>query len=183
MDTEIMLSVRHAKLHHEDFRGTSQTVQACLRSRRQGNERNGTGLDRKVCGASRKENEVKITRMARARRWMVPNDGPLPRIAKGPHSMAKNILRKVTPETTEKPREIGDNDPVSITVTRTEIQTLFDAARALDLMHKYCDGEDEQQMITVGLYFDLLKDQVWDVVSELQGRFRDVEVNREGGAQ
>jgi hypothetical protein len=41
-----------------------------------------------------KEAEVKITRMARARRWLVPNDEPLPRIALVMQRMARRILSK-----------------------------------------------------------------------------------------
>jgi hypothetical protein len=96
-----MLSIHYAKLHNEDSRRPSYEIQGCLHSRRNRHEPGSPRFYGRVFGksqetetdsASRKEKE--ITRMARARRWLRPNDKPLQRIAKGAQYMAIRILSK-----------------------------------------------------------------------------------------
>lgn len=73
-----MLLVRYAKFHNEDFRRTPQAFQVGLRSRRERNERNGSRLDRKICGAGRKETEVEINPHGAGPEAAATATGPLP---------------------------------------------------------------------------------------------------------
>lgn len=75
----------------------------------------------------------------------------------------------------------GDDEPVSITVSRKELETLFDGARALELMRaiEHETGE-EIPLIIFAVLLKLTAMPTWNAVVELQDRYRDAELKAAG---
>lgn len=80
----------------------------------------------------------------------------------------------------EEDREPSPEDTYQVSVSRKELDTLFNAVRALELMREFEDADGERPLIVCAVLLELTSMPAWEVVSDLQGRFRDQELRAAG---
>ena len=128
--------------------------------------------------------------MARARRWMIPTDEPLPRIPYAEERMAEPIVRKSPkePKKTETKRKRPRPAPASeksrkpqdpcIPISRDELFQLHDIADALRLLRDIASEAPELQIISVEILIKKASRCAWNLIhEELDGRWADTHPN------
>jgi hypothetical protein len=89
-------------------------------------------------------------------------------------------MKKSKSQVTEEPEEIrkgGPEDTFQISVSRRELDTLYNAVRALELIRAL---DDEEKVVVTSVLLENFADPAWEAVAELQGRFRDQELRAAG---
>lgn len=95
--------------------------------------------------------------------------------------MKKKTSETLATQPVTAPREIGDDERVQIPVTRKELAVLFNAVRALELLHTVeKDSDDDMKLITFAVLLDTTLDPAWNAISDLQDRYRDAELRAAG---
>jgi hypothetical protein len=64
-------------------------------------------------------------------------------------------------------------DTFRIPVSRKELDTLWNAARALDLINNLSHADGDQAIVTVQVLLDMCAESAYQVSSDLQFRFED----------
>jgi hypothetical protein len=98
--------------------------------------------------------------------------------------MKKNPNKPAEAAKPEKEFEgFGEDELVNVPLSKKELGTLFNGVRALELIRRYEEADGEQKIIDVAVLLDLTAEPTWEVVSDLQGRFRDEEIKAAGGGE
>lgn len=63
-----------------------------------------------------------------------------------------------------------------VPITKAEIERLYNAVRALNLMREANDADSEQPLAIFGVLLDNFESPAWEVVNDLWSRFRDEEL-------
>jgi hypothetical protein len=93
----------------------------------------------------------------------------------------KTTLKAPAPAPAVAPREIADDEQVKTPITRKEVEVLFNAARALELMREVEKKACDTQLAYFGVLLESVTSPALEVAGDLRLRFQDVA--EKGGAR
>ena len=115
---------------------------------------------------------------------------PLPSKPAEKSDQTRKITPQATPATTatqtQSPteREIGDDEPLNIPVTRKELETVSNAVRALHLIHDIAKGGGGVEPIDmVSVLLDSFSGPAFEVAHELEMRYQEAEIRAASGGE